>query len=392
VGYSTTLCYARFRVVCEHLKIHIYVLHNISQRIEAKLPETRISSDIEAFWIDPRKYTSFSIPWGKFEEMEIQAVIKLLFESKGFTVHWRHSEDRIHEEGADLVCFKGNKSVAIAVKKKPLKKDLYQLLELNDFKSDEKIYVYSGEATVVFEEVKKKYPEIAFWTFSDLQENLMSEAFEIGFDLVVDNMPFTIECLRLFQNIRSFVISSRGLEKVPKLPVNQKKVLISILWNLKDRISVLHKGCKVLQAVFESKVLPENMNSQKIISIFSVGLNFLLNDSLQQFNTNMDTILKEWKPFLIESYLRTNGRSNWRIFQDLPPFDFLHVFQPGAVIEKSLQIEKQDQLFKHIPKEMIDSEKISPQDLLENRIRLISNFFGDVEKILDDLFDVVNAK
>ena len=134
------------------------------------------------------------------------------------------------------------------------------------------------------------------------------------------------------------------------------------------------------------------MSSQKIISVFSVCLNFLLKDSLQQFNMNIDTILKEWKPFLIESYLRTNGRSNWRIFQDLPPFDFLYVFQPGAVIEKSLQMEKQDQLFKRISKEIIDSEKISPQDLSKNRIQLIGNFFEDVEKILDDLFDVVNAK
>jgi hypothetical protein len=87
-----------------------------------KLPEKRISPDIEAFWIDPREYASFSIPWEKFEEMEIQAVIKLLFESKGFTVHWRHSEDRVHEEGADLVCSKGSKSVAIAVKKNLSKK------------------------------------------------------------------------------------------------------------------------------------------------------------------------------------------------------------------------------------------------------------------------------
>jgi hypothetical protein len=286
----------------------------------------------------------------------------------------------------------GQQECSNCCKKKPLKKDLYQLLELNDFKADEKIYAYSGQAAVVFEEARKKYPEIVFWTFSDLQENVMSEAFDIGFDLVADNMPFTMECLRLFQKIRSFVISSPSLEKIPELSGNQRKELISNLWNLKDRISVSHKGCKLLEAILGSKALPEDINAQKIISVFSVGLNFLLKDSLQQFNMNIDNILKEWKPFLIASYLRTKGRSNWRIFQDLPPFDFLHVFQPGAVIEKSLQLEKQNQMFKCIPKEIIDSEENSPQDRAKNRIRLLGNFFGDVEKILDDLFDVVNAE
>jgi hypothetical protein len=357
------------------------------------LPERGLDSNIsEAFWIDPRKYTSFSIPWDKFDEVEIQAITKLFFQSKGFSVQWRHFEDRGHEEGADLVCLKADKSIAVAVKKKPLKKDLYQLLELNDFKSDEKVYLYSGHAAVNFEELRKKYPAIAFWTFLDLQEKLMNEAFEIGFDLVADNMPFTIECLGLFAKICNFVVSVEVPDKLPELSNEQKKLIISILWNMKDRVSVLHKGCKIVQAIFESKALPENMNASRTLSIFSVAVNFLLRDSLQQFNRSMDSVLKDWKPFLIESYLRTNGRSNWRIFQDLRPFDFLHLFQPGAIIEKSLQLEKQEQMFKGIPKETIDYEGMSPQDVADAKIKLFGNFFLDVEKILDDLFDVVNGK
>jgi hypothetical protein len=363
----------------------------VASRIEVKLPETKMSPNIEAFWINPSIYSSFSIPWNKFEEMEVQAVIKLFFESKGFTVHWRHLEDRVHEEGADLVCFKEDKSVAIAVKKKPLKKDLYQLLELNNFESDEKIYVYSGKAAVVFENQRKEYPHITFWTFVDLQQSLLSEAFEIGFNLIADNMPFTLECLSLFQKIRSFVISSDHIEKSPVLPDFQKKSLISQLWDLKDRISVLHKSCKVIQALFESKVLPENMSYQKIISLFSLGLNFLLIDSLQQFNRNIDSILREYKPLLIESYLRTRGRSNWKIFQSLPPFDFMHVFQPGSVIEKCLQLQQQDKMFENIPEEAY-SEEWPLLDIPKNKIRLIGNFFGDMEKIIDDFFDLVNAK
>ena len=355
------------------------------------MPETRTNSNVEEFWIDPRKYTSFSIPWHKFEETEIQAIIKLFYERKGYEIHWRHAEDRAHEEGADLVCHKNGRKLAIAVKIKPLKKDLYQLFELHSLDSDGKIYVYSGEAAVIFEKEKTRYPDITFWTFADLQQNLLSQTFKIGFELIMDNTAFTIECLRLFHKIRNFVTSEETFKETPAFLSFLKKRLISHLWDIKDRISVLHKGTKVLQAILESGALPQDINYQKIIALISVGLNFLFKDSLQQFTRNMDLILTEYRPLLVESYLRTRGRSNWRIFQDLPPFDFLHSFQPGAVTEKCLLIQQQDKSFKDVTEENTNSEKCSLQVIATNRIRLIGNFFGDVEKIIDDLFDVAKA-
>ena len=113
---------------------------------------------------------SKGIPWNNFSELEIQAILKIHFESLGFGVVWRHKEDPTNERGIDLECtrIKDNKKVTIAVKKKPKKEDLGQLVELSRSDGNQKIYLYINGATQNFQ---IRYPSLNRELSSGMKRN-----------------------------------------------------------------------------------------------------------------------------------------------------------------------------------------------------------------------------
>jgi len=95
---------------------------------------------------------SRGIPWNSFSELEIQGIVKMHFEYLGFDIVWRHKDDPANEGGVDLDCRRETDKmrVLVAVKKKPKKEALAQVVELALEQADQRICVYLGGSSQSF--------------------------------------------------------------------------------------------------------------------------------------------------------------------------------------------------------------------------------------------------
>jgi hypothetical protein len=148
---------------------------------------------------------SKGIPWNIFSELEIQAILKIHFETFGYNVIWRHKDDPANECGVDLECTrkKDNQIIKIAVKKKPKKEDLGQVIELSQNEADQRIYVYiNGTAQSFRKQIPNFEPKVVFWDETKLEEYLVES--NLTFKLLVDN-TFTNYAI---QNITNIIINA----------------------------------------------------------------------------------------------------------------------------------------------------------------------------------------
>ena len=117
---------------------------------------------------------SKGIPWDAYLELEVQTILKIHFEKLGFEISWRHQDDPANEKGIDLECTRDsdNQKVLIAVKKKPKKEALAQLVELVGHPANKRIYVYIGGAAQSFRDKFSTFePQVEFWNEKKLEEH-----------------------------------------------------------------------------------------------------------------------------------------------------------------------------------------------------------------------------
>lgn len=129
--------------------------------------------EAEIMWFS-KTPPSLEIPWAKFSEREIQAILKMHYKSIGFDVQWPHDEDPSHEKGIDLDCkdASGNR-VILAIKKDPKTEDIVQLQELARNDAKQRIYVRIKRGTQKFEdETQRLTGLVEFWDSALLEQEL----------------------------------------------------------------------------------------------------------------------------------------------------------------------------------------------------------------------------
>ncbi|MGA2785860.1 MAG: hypothetical protein ABSF09_14315, partial [Candidatus Bathyarchaeia archaeon] len=257
---------------------------------------------------------TLTIPWLKFSEYEIQAILKMHYEATGFRVQWPHDEDASHERGIDLDCTGASgERVIIAVKKDPKTEDIVQLQRFARNDASQKIYVRIKRGTQEFEDETQRQGTVEFWDQSRLQLTLSESC--LTQLLLFENSDFVKELLSIvWELIR--LASSEVSGPQEKIRYGNAPELVDVLWALKDRSVTLRKCSYLLQMLNEDTKfsVPQQEYAREVLEVI------------------VDVLCTGTKPFLEilrqkgkivyllrELYQITAGRSNWTMMMSYLP-------------------------------------------------------------------------
>ncbi len=254
------------------------------------------------------KPISKGIPWPSFSEVEIQAILKLHFEILGFSVIWRHREDPANEKGIDLECRRDSdgKKIIVAVKKKPKKNDLGQVLELSQGDAHERMYVYVNGAAQSFRDQRETFAsEVGFWDEKILEERLNES--DLTLKLKADNSPAKMAMFRIMKGIIEVIDNQPS--NTPSQPPSQE--LMRMLWDMKDRAVTVNRCLSMAQLMFEDSSRFGDLSDIKAQNLMVWCLDFIYTYGLNSLQSVFVALPRELKELLSCVHENTKVRSNW---------------------------------------------------------------------------------
>lgn len=249
--------------------------------------------------------------WKNFDETFIHDCLEEIYKKQGYQVKNFHKDDRVNEKGTDLECKKGNESIGIAVKKKPVKKDILQLKELSKNSVDKKIYVYSAPPTRPFENETEKHENIIFWDWIKLHEELVKYASKKYIIAYFSVHPLISNLFKIYQ----ILYDCHDIAHIDHKPKYDE---MEAIWNFKDDAVKLKatldfikdRWNKILMDKTESNT-DENQELLQNIHIELQNINSKFGNSL--FNTFEK--LRDKYPNLLGNYWRLVSEiTNWKNF------------------------------------------------------------------------------
>jgi len=250
------------------------------------------------------------IPWDKFREEEIQALIEMLFYSLDYTTKNLHKSDRANENGADLVVSKDKETIAIAVKIKPNQKDRYQLVELSRRKEKKKIYVYIQTPTKKFQDtMDTDGKDVDLWDKKKLNEFFVQNNLYFTANVIFENSE-------IYKNIESLSYLLFNLWKNSKERKKEKfaqldKKNFALLWRLKDDAVTIHQANKLMISMFQE---PMKFNNREFDEYFyRIFLNYLDRLSMKSslFISYFSEFFNSNKNLVYNSIIENSTRSHW---------------------------------------------------------------------------------
>lgn len=346
------------------------------------------------------KNMKLKIPWDEYSEEEVQAVLKLYFESLGYKVDWLHMEDRRMEEGIDLLCKKPKESIGITVKRKPVSRDYGQLIKLANSKCRRKIYVYVYKPTPTFRKKAGRYKKrVEFWNPRSIEKTFQTT--QVGlcllYDLYFSNSPFAEEVAKFLTELRSLV---KNKKEVPMQSFPMKKV--GGLWQLKDAVVSMHKSLELLLEIFEDETIMSNINEMTIFRIFLI--------TLERLTFNMHKFIDLWKKttrgnsLLFGAYEKFGDRSNWyNLWVQESDLQEVLIFRPSIMWENLDKLGKiEEKAFEDIENKFAELIEKNGRHYQRRTMFLyvITNSFLranyalmlNLEGVVDQLFDVLRTQ
>lgn len=338
-----------------------------------------------------RARLSGRIPWRDFSELEIQAILKIHFENLGYNVRWPHRDDPSHESGVDLDCTskRGKKHVLVAVKKKPLKTAIAQVLELSRKDAEERVYVYVDGAAESFQESIKDFRrKVAFWDENRLEEHLRSS--EMTLSLRLDNSLANHAQFAVMKSIMN-VIGSEELLKL-KLVIQNKNRMLDDLWGIKDRAVTLNKCASMIQLMLEDNDRFGRKLSYETLEALTLWcFDYLYVYALVSLKNFFEHLTPTFKILLARVHERTRIRSNW-----LELYTYRPGLMPGRVLATLEDYEKQKAKYKPIneslknlrkqAKKKIPLIELTEQEKFADLFRHFGIWAHGLESTVDDLF------
>lgn len=310
----------------------------------------------------------YSIPWESYSEEEIQEIIAHIFSLKGYQIYNIHKADRSREQGADLECVKiaETNKILIAVKKKPSKKDIYQLNELKKRFNNTKIYVYvQPPSSDFFKEMTVSKDIISFWDSEKLTYELFSLDIRLYMFMIIENyilkesFDFNYDYISFYNDIKE---EDKKELYITKLDYD----MIKLLWNIKDRSVSVHKSLRLLQDLYDQTIPLEISEKHKIqiINGYLSSLFRLKNYSILPLIKLLKNYMEKYPNNFTKYCIETEHRSNW-----------LHLYNHFPKLLSGY-------LIKHFRK---DRSKSSDYEAVTNYIQEdIAYLLGDVSRILSD--------
>ena len=349
-------------------------------------PSEEISSDTENFDEEPEIYHPLRlmgsyrpprINWVKFTEMELQAILKIHYEQLGFNVRWIHLEDRAHEKGIDLACWKTEpEEMGITVKRNPKKENIYQLQELANSEYRERIYVYVGKSSRSFSEALTKYQSIAVLDKEGLEKLLEKSGLLQA--ILIDNT----ELMLALSYFKEKFLSIARVEKRVKEPTRYKMEILKKLWHLKDRVVTLHRCSRMFDDLFENGGLVKNLNEKQLLDISTSFLGFMFYEALNPFLRSIDDNI--WNLIRID-YLENKDRTDWFTLLRRDKF-----FQPGRVLENYIDYEKAKESYEEMKRKFGWSDPtLAHGERYSHLAKALSTIFWASEEVIDNCFEIV---
>jgi len=317
------------------------------------------------------------INWAKFTEMELQTILKIHYEELGFNVRWIHLEDKAHEKGIDLVCWKAEpEKIGIAVKKNPKKGDIYQLQELANSKYKERIFVYVGKCSRSFSEALTKHRNVAVLNEEGLEELLQTSRLLHG--ILIDNTELMFALSYLGER---FFLIAREEKRVDK-PTKYNREILKKLWHLKDRVVTLHRCSRMFDDLFEKDDIVKKIGEKQLLDISMSFLGFMFYEALNPFLKSVDDDV--WNLIRID-YLENRDRSDWFTLLRRDKF-----FQPGRVLENYVDYEKGRESYEEMKRKFGWSDfQVANGERYSHFAKALSTYFWALEEVIDDCFKIV---
>jgi hypothetical protein len=323
----------------------------------------------------------FQVPWGDYSEEEILELVSIMFKKKGFSVYNIHKLDRRMEDGIDIECKKSPEEARtiIAVKKKPEKKDVGQLIQFAEQDGERRVYIHVLPPTADF---KKKMEEmtsqVVFWNAKKLTEELFSVSPELYMTLMIENYALA----ELFE-INAILVSGYRKAKVSRVSGNRVKPspeLIQTLWHAKDRTVSLYKSFFALQVLFESMDLGRLDTTKKkaIAHAYLYTLQYLYTTSLAPLGDLFRKILRDYPEIFNRFVKQSQDSSHWITLAGLRLY-----FLPGRVLNTVEEMKKEDD---------DDIESALPPavaDMFGNTSRMLAIEGECLETVVDGLLGIV---
>lgn len=371
-------------------------LLDIASRIEAESELIESASTKEPdydneSWLDltynPGSPVVKGIPWEEYSELEIQTILKIHFEEKGYDVIWRHRDDAANEAGVDLECSrKGDgHTLLVAVKKHPKKDALAQLVELKNTSASKRVYVYIGKAARSFRDQSDTFKDaIELWDERLLEEQLNSNGLTLR--LKIDNSQANKSVFRITNSI----VSTIRPKSVPKLGKSFPSLeTLETLWGMKDRAVTVNQCLRMAQHMFEAKENFSELSDAQVQNIALFVFDFVYAFGLRSLEYGFSHLSREMRTLLQVVHKKTAIRSNWLM---------LYTYRPGlmsgwvATAHKDYEDEKAkmrgfEATIKTTSKAAeVTEPKYTNIDDAANQFRSFANWAYGLEATIDDLY------
>lgn len=324
------------------------------------------------------------IPWEDYSELEIQTILKMHYEYLGYDVIWRHRIDPANEAGVDLECSRDGEKVMTAVKKRPKKEALAQLVELEG-QVGKKVYVYVGGAAQSFRDQLAKFDRrIDFWDEKRLEEQLNPSGLTL--ELKIANSP-TNDAMYIIMGGIIKAISTRPLQEQGQPEVTAE--LMETLWGMKDRAVTANQCLRMAQQMFERESNFNELTDNQVQSIVVYLLDFVYAYGLLSLKSLFSRMPSDLMAQLHAVHEKTAIRSNWLL---------LYAYRPGLMPgrveaaykeyeEEKAKAKKMDESIKLLAKDgLLPEAKVTNIDDATRAFRKFANWAYGLEGTIDDLY------
>jgi len=167
--------------------------------------------------------------WTNRDETDAQVCLEGAYTNEGFRVKNFHMDDRPNEKGRDIQCTKeGIEDIAFAVKKKPRKEDIQQLIDFATLNPNiMKFYVYLSPPTAPFESEMRKWEEVKYLDWVQLHEMLVTKSSIKYVGLYFSAHPLIFN----FNEILKTLYDCRGVDFQN---TRATRIAKAMLWSIKD--------------------------------------------------------------------------------------------------------------------------------------------------------------
>lgn len=293
----------------------------------------------------------------KYSEDELKTIIKLYYTERDYFVDDLHEADRRGEKGADLIVYRRGEAekIAIAIKVKPKKSDIYQLQELAKRSERYKKYIYIQTPSTDFYFKMEQYKDkVDFWDSRKLTYEISNSNPRLTVWLIASNHPL-YNCIgQINYSLATLWLNCNEKKELPGKSIPDATFYRDI-WRLKDDFSSLNKSLQLMQTIFEydppeAENFPNNPLNLSIL--FEKLLTSLLTPTLEDSNRRLLNIISKHGNLISAVVEQTGDRSNWLYYSN---FDWS--LMPGN-IRSDLISEVEDNFFE--PMNMMTSiEKLT---------------------------------